>query len=84
METSSSKSHTSQEFESWGHGAFTLSILEGLEQGKADIKNDYTIFLRELDFYVSERTVELTNNQQHPTTQKPSSISRFPIITIDK
>lgn len=75
---------TSQEFESWGHGAFTLSVLEGLKEGKADIKDDMTIFLRELDFYVSERTLELTNGQQHPTTQKPSSISRFPIINIDK
>ena len=74
---------TSQEFADWGHGAFTLSVLEGLAQGKADIKKDMTIFLRELDFYVSERTLELTNGQQHPTTQKPSSISRFPVITLE-
>jgi len=74
---------TSLEFEGWGHGAFTLSILEGLEQGKADIKDDMIIFLRELDFYVSERTIELTKGQQHPTTQKPSSISRFRVLTIE-
>ncbi len=75
---------TSVEFADWGHGAFTLSVLEGLKQGKADIKQDLTVFLRELDFYVYERTVELTSGQQHPTTQKPSSISRFPVLNIDK
>jgi WD40 repeat protein len=74
---------TSKEYVEWGHGAFTLSVLEGLELRKANIKDDLTIFLRELDFYVSERTVELTSGQQHPTTQKPSSISRFPILNID-
>jgi WD40 repeat protein len=75
---------TSLEFADWGHGAFTLSVLEALAEEKANIKDDLTIFLRELDFYVYERTVELTQDQQHPTTQKPSSISRFPVLIIDK
>jgi WD40 repeat protein len=68
----------------WEHGAFTLALLEGLENGKADIKPDGTIYLRELDFYISERTIELTNNAQHPTTQKPSTISRLTIINLNK
>ncbi len=68
----------------WEHGAFTLSLLEGLKAGKADIKEDGTIYLRELDFYISERTIELTNNAQHPTTQKPSTISRLTIINLNK
>ncbi|MCF6360753.1 MAG: caspase family protein [Cyclobacteriaceae bacterium] len=68
----------------WGHGAFTLAILEGIEKGKADFKPDGTIYLRELDLYVSERTIELTNNVQHPTTQKPSTISRLSIINLNK
>lgn len=67
---------------SWGHGAFTYAILEGLNQGKADFKPDQLIFMRELDLYVSERVIELTNNQQHPTTQKPSVISRLPLYQI--
>jgi uncharacterized caspase-like protein len=74
---------TAQEREDWGHGAFTLSLIEGLAQGKADIKDDRIIFLRELDFYVSERTNELTNGMQHPTTQKPSSISRLPVFKVN-
>ncbi len=75
---------TSLEYADWQHGAFTLSVLEGLAQGKADIKKDLTVFLRELDFYVSERTIELTNGKQHPTTQKPSTIGRFPVIFLKK
>ncbi len=72
------------ETSTWGHGAFTLAILEGIKEGKADVKPDGTIYLRELDFYVSERTIELTNNAQHPTTQKPSTISRLSIINLNK
>ncbi len=75
---------SSLEFADWQHGAFTLSVLEGLAQGKADIKKDLTVFLRELDFYVSERTIELTNGKQHPTTQKPSTIGRFPVLFLEK
>ncbi|MEM9859378.1 MAG: caspase family protein [Bacteroidota bacterium] len=68
------------ESEEWGHGAFSLALIEGLEDGKADIKKDGVIYLPELDFYVSERTIELTDGKQHPTTQKPSTISRLPIL----
>lgn len=69
----------SLEHPDWGHGAFTLSILEGINEGKADVKGDGTIYLRELDYYLSERVQELTGGRQHPTTQKPSSISRLSI-----
>ena len=74
---------SSLENDDWKHGAFTLALLEGLQQGKADLKKDGVIYLRELDFYVSERVGELTNNNQHPTTQKPSSISRLPLFKIN-
>lgn len=69
----------SLEHPDWGHGAFTLSILEGIGQGKADVKPDGVIYLRELDYYLAERVRELTGGRQHPTTQKPSSISRLQI-----
>jgi len=64
----------------WGHGAFTKALIEGLELGKADYSGDGIIHLNELDQYVSERVKQLTNGKQHATTQKPSSISRFPIF----
>lgn len=70
----------SLEHPDWGHGAFTLSILEGLGDGKADVKPDGDIYLRELDYYLAERVRELTGGRQHPTTQKPSSISRLQLV----
>lgn len=72
----------SLEHADWGHGAFTLSILEGIEQGKADLKPDGVIYLRELDYYLAERVRELTGGRQHPTTQKPSSISRLSVARV--
>jgi uncharacterized caspase-like protein len=72
----------SLEHPDWGHGAFTKALLEGLEQGQADYSKDGMIHLRELDLYVAERVAALTDNKQHPTTQKPSTISRFPIARV--
>lgn len=72
----------SQERAEWGHGAFTKALIEGLEQGKADYSGDGIIHLRELDVYLSERVKTLTGGVQHPTTQKPSTISRLPLYQI--
>ncbi|MCV9389205.1 caspase family protein [Reichenbachiella ulvae] len=72
----------SLEHPDWGHGAFTLSLIEGLQEGKADVKKDGIIYLRELDYYLSERVQELTGGRQHPTTQKPSSISRLSLAKV--
>jgi WD40 repeat protein len=72
----------SMEHPKWKHGAFTKTLVEALGQGEADYSNDGMINLRELDMYVADRVEELTDNQQHPTTQKPSTISRFPIVQV--
>ena len=72
----------SLEHSDWGHGAFTKALLEAMEQGQADYSNDGMIHLRELDLYVAERVESLTNGEQHPTTQKPSTISRFPVVQV--
>ncbi|MEM9018284.1 MAG: caspase family protein, partial [Verrucomicrobiota bacterium] len=77
----STQGESSVEHPDWGHGAFTLALIEGL-QGKADFIDDGIIQLRELDTYVAERVKELSHGIQHPTTVKPSSISRFPLILI--
>jgi WD40 repeat protein len=68
---------SSLESEEWEHGVFTLSLIEGLKEKKADIKSDGIIFLRELDFFVSNNVYELTRGKQNPTTQKPSTISKL-------
>ncbi len=72
----------SMERKEWGHGAFTKALLEGLETAMADFSKDGIIHLRELDQYVSEQVKTLTNGKQHPTTQRPTTISRFPIFQL--
>jgi uncharacterized caspase-like protein len=72
----------SMEHPDWEHGAFTRALLDGMEAGEAEQTPDSVIYLRELDYYISERVKELTEGNQHPTTLKPSTISRFPIIQI--
>ncbi len=67
----------------WGHGAFTKAIIEGLEK-RADFSKDGIIHIRELDQYVSERVSILTKGKQHPTTLRPTTISRFPIFQLRK
>ncbi|MCP4357369.1 MAG: caspase family protein [Chloroflexi bacterium] len=64
------------------HGAFTQALLDGMDEGRADLTLDNIIYLRELDYYISERVKELTNGEQHPTTLKPSTISRFPVVQV--
>jgi len=65
--TSSSGKEYSYEKPSWGHGAFTKAILEGLH-GSADFNKDKMIGFAELNLYVSERVKELTKGKQHPFT----------------
>jgi WD40 repeat protein len=68
----------SQEQASWGHGAFTKALIEGL-QGSADFDRDGAVYLNELDLYVTERVKALTGGRQHPVTQKPTTIRSFPL-----
>ena len=65
--TSSSGREYSYETIKWGHGAFTMAILEGLD-GNADINGNSVIDLNELNLYVSERVKTLTRGRQHPFT----------------
>jgi len=83
--SASTGAESSLENPEWGHGAFTLALLEGINQGYADIlPKDKTIFLRELDTYVFTRVRELTSERQNPTTQKPSTISSLPVAVLDE
>lgn len=68
---------SSLESADWEHGVFTLSLIKGLKEMQADLKADGLIYLRELDFYVSNNVNELTQGKQNPTTQKPSTVSKF-------
>jgi WD40 repeat protein len=68
---------SSLESAEWEHGVFTLSLIKGLKDKEADIRGDGLIFLRELDFFVSNNVYDLTKGKQNPTTQKPSTISKL-------
>lgn len=58
------------------HGYFTLALMEGLS-GKADYDKDGVILLTELDLYVDNRVRELSKDEQHPVTAKPTTIRSF-------
>lgn len=70
---------SSLESPEWQHGAFTAALIDGLGDGKADFSRDNIITLRELDLFIAMKVEELTNGKQHPTTQKPSTISSMVI-----
>jgi WD40 repeat protein len=75
---SSTGKQYSLEDPSWGNGAFTKALVEGLS-GAADYTGDGKITINQLDLYLSERVKQLTNNLQTPTTTKPQTIADFPI-----
>ncbi|MEX2118700.1 MAG: hypothetical protein WD847_03745 [Pirellulales bacterium] len=56
----------SEEKESWGHGAFTKTLLEALS-GKADESADGIVSLNEVVQYVKRSVPELTAGRQNPT-----------------
>lgn len=79
--TSSSGREYSYETVSWGHGAFTKAIIEGLD-GSADLDGDRVVKLNELDYYVSERVKKLTGGRQHPFT--PINLfGNIPLFVLD-
>jgi len=63
---SSTGEEVSFEREAWGHGAFTLALLEGLK-GEADrLPKDGSVTIAELQAFVSSRVSELTEGRQNP------------------
>jgi WD40 repeat protein len=76
----SSGRQASLEDPSWGHGAFTKALLEGLA-GNARYGGDDRVTLGMLELYVSERVRALTGGQQTPVVAKPASVPDFVIVT---
>ncbi len=75
---SSSGKQYSLEDASWGNGAFTKALIEGLKGG-ADYTGSGKITINMLDLYISERVKELTRGQQTPTTAKPDTVPDYPV-----
>jgi hypothetical protein len=77
--SASTGSESSYERAEWNNGAFTKSLIEGLN-GAAEIGNTGRITYKMLDLYVSERVKALTRGQQHPTMISPrETVPDFPI-----
>jgi WD40 repeat protein len=66
----------SREDTDYGHGLFTLALIEGLS-GKADLHREGIVRLNGLDSYVDYRVTELSKDEQHPVTAKPTTIRSF-------
>ena len=77
--TATTGSGYSYEQKSWGHGAFTKALLEGIDQLKADYDKDQSVTIKEIDLYITNRVKELTKGKQKPTTITPQSIPDFAI-----
>jgi tetratricopeptide (TPR) repeat protein len=74
--SSSNKNEKSWEDESWGNGAFTKAIKEGLQGMKADVDQNGFVTMNELYQYVKFRVGELVqtagkNDNGSPVTQTP-------------
>jgi uncharacterized caspase-like protein len=64
---------------SWGHGAFTKALLEGIDEARADYNGNGEISIKEIDLYVTDRVKSLTDGMQKPTTIVPNSVPDFVI-----
>ena len=69
----------SYEKSEWGHGAFTKSLIEGIDEAKADYNKNGEISIKEIDLYITERVKKLTKGKQKPTTVISESIPDFTI-----
>lgn len=77
---SSAPVQDSYESPAWANGAFTQSVLEGIDGGAADATLDRGITVNELGFYVMRRVRELTRGVQSPTVLRPHTIRDFPFV----
>ena len=79
--TSAMSQQFALENDSWGNGAFTKAVVEGLS-GRADFRHSGTITVNMLNLYISERVKQLTKGLQTPTSARPNTISDFPIALV--
>jgi len=71
----------SYENASWGNGAFTKAMIEGLS-GKADRDNTGFVDTDELSLYVRRRVLEMTNHKQEPVRIKPDAAPEMRIARL--
>ncbi|MBR9859848.1 hypothetical protein GYB22_03695 [bacterium] len=57
------------ESKKWQNGLFTYCMLNGLQNGEADLNRDGEIWLSEIQKYVFEKVSELSDGAQQPTSR---------------
>ncbi|MBN1446994.1 MAG: caspase family protein [Bacteroidetes bacterium] len=79
--TSSSGNEFSYEDRSWGHGAFTRALLDGL-RGKADFTGDRIVDWSELQLYVSTAVRSMTQGSQNPMVPRLEQFANFELVRV--
>jgi uncharacterized caspase-like protein len=79
--TSSSGNEFSYEDRSWGHGAFTRALLDGL-RGKADFTGDKVVDWSELQLYVSTTVRSMTQGSQNPMVPRLEQFANFDLVRV--
>ena len=54
----------------WGHSAFTMNLIRGLDDGNADLNDDGFITADELGLFLKEKVTIDSNNQQTPQSRR--------------
>ncbi len=67
--SSASGAEYAYETQTLRNGVFTFSVVEGLQQGKADLNGNRKVYASELMTYLGNRVKELTGGKQNPTTR---------------
>jgi uncharacterized caspase-like protein len=80
---SSTGDQLSWEDSSWGNGAFTKALVEGLG-GEADTRKAGIVRVSALEDYVYDRVQQLTKGKQKPMVAKPKMVENFPIVVVSR
>ena len=78
---SASGSQLAQESPAWGHGAFTLALLEAFA-GKAGPTADGVLHITTIEGYLARRVKQLTHGLQTPVSRKPDDVQDFPVAVV--
>ena len=78
---SSTGRQESQERQTWGNGAFTKALVEGL-RGDADGKRTGSVTMKGLDYHLSVEVARLTDGRQTPVSQAPAGIADFALAAL--
>jgi len=78
---SSTGQEESEERPSWGNGAFTKALIEGLG-GKADFMRAGRVTYAALNLFLSEEVTRLTEGRQRPVFISPRGIPDFALAQL--